>query len=212
MINKDFYKLEDRSNHNCGEINKAKIIYVSDLAEQAKISKIYIGDKPYPDVNYVKIINTTTLDVKYDLFGDMAFPFDADQFMAEKQCECVLWSYPDKKNIKNWHLFIETKYVKKSITRYKDEIINQLLSSVQWFRKNGYLDNSCHVYGLGAFPLDFNYRSSQFQKPTLEFNYDGKRMTLRQIEKEYKVKIKFTRLLEIENKEKLNFRYKEGKV
>lgn len=205
MNNQGYYRLEDRSNHNCGELSDAETIYLSDLSEQANIPKIYIGNTPYEKVDYVKIINPTKLNVKYDSFGGNALPALNNDNIPQKQCECVLWSSSVEQKIKNWHLFIETKYVKKSMSRYKDDVVEQLLSSLNWFRENSYLDQHSVVYGLGAFPMDLSYSSSRFQNPNLEFNFDGKKMTLRKIEKEYNIKIRFSKIVEIKDDENLNF-------
>lgn len=108
-----------------------------------------------PDHNSVHLTNDNKVSVYYVALNDNALKVNAPEGQV-KQCECVL--FPDVLDGDYWVLFIEMKYAyNKTIafdekTDYPNTMIEQIISTVKFFREQGILPNNKKVSAIVSFP------------------------------------------------------------
>jgi hypothetical protein len=140
-------------NHTFGTI-KSTDIYVVDFKNTNG------GDvevlETIPKINYVHLSNNNNIEIYYDAFKDNALVLDLSNGLYSKQCECVL--FPSSCHITDWILFIETKYasdLKAAFNEkadYPNTMINQIISTVNYFRDKGILTTDRRVNAILSFP------------------------------------------------------------
>lgn len=108
-----------------------------------------------PENSCVHLSNENTVEVYFVAFKDNALKVKAAHGQV-KQCECVL--FPTSLIETDWVLFVETKYtssLKIAIDEkvdYPNTMIEQIISTVTYFRDNGILPTEKRVYGIVSFP------------------------------------------------------------
>ncbi len=108
-----------------------------------------------PQENCVRLTNENRVNVYYVAFRDNALKVNSPKGQDE-QCECVL--FPTSLNAEDWILFIETKYANNFHSAISGNIdhpnksIQQIISTVQYFRDKEILSKDKKVYAVVAFP------------------------------------------------------------
>jgi hypothetical protein len=109
----------------------------------------------FTDINSVHLHNRNSTLICFDRFPDFAFPNGMGGHYF--QCECSI--FPDRCNIDDWILFIETKYSKTlgaaenpSNAHLKKAIV-QIVRTVFEYRQRGIIPQDKLVYGIVSFPV-----------------------------------------------------------
>lgn len=108
-----------------------------------------------PKFECVEILNNSKIEIYYVAFKENALKVNTPDGQV-KQCECVL--FPTSLNADDWVLFVETKYTSNLKTAldegidYPNTMINQIISTVKYFRDNEILPIDKKVYAIVSFP------------------------------------------------------------
>lgn len=111
-------------------------------------------DSELNDLAAVQLSNPSQISIDFDAFPDNALPINKGK--CAKQCECVL--FPEAADDVEWVLFIETKYVDSLENArnvqygYPQQMINQIKSTVSYFRKKGIISSDKRVHAIMSFP------------------------------------------------------------
>ena len=148
-------------------IQRIKACIEAQQSGQIQSSAIYIIDRKHrdggsvqildqePDMAYILLKNEPQIEVVYVAFMDNALKVNTPQGQVE-QCEAVL--FPASMADENWFLFVETKYAADfkaalaSDRNYPDKMINQIISTVGYFRDKAILAQDKQVQAIIAFP------------------------------------------------------------
>lgn len=145
---------------------QAETIYVVDFTErtgsQRKV-EIHTSVPSTPDgqgaMDCLKLNIREAIGLEFCLFDDHQFKDEDGKDISH--CECCF--FPTQNGLSL--AFVEIKDCKpKNVTKYKDKVKEQILSTVQLFRLSGIIDKQ-KVYGVISFPRkekmlfnDFPYR------------------------------------------------------
>lgn len=100
------------------------------------------------DMDCVIIQNTTPIGIEFNVFDDHQFKDDQGKDISH--CECCI--FPAENHDKSWVIMLEIKDCKpKNISTYKNEVINQIISTTDIFRGK-HIITSHKVFGLISFP------------------------------------------------------------
>jgi hypothetical protein len=108
-----------------------------------------------PVENSVHLTNENRINVYFVTFKENALRVNIPSGQV-KQCECVL--FPTSLNAEDWVLFIETKYtssLKNAMDKkvdYPNTMIDQIISTVKYFRDNKILPINKKVLAIVSFP------------------------------------------------------------
>jgi len=124
-----------------------------------------------PGYSCVHLSNENRVEVFFVAFKGNALKVKTQEGQV-KQCECVM--FPTSLNETDWALFIETKYtysLKIALDEkvdYPNTMIEQIISTVSYFRDNGILPAEKRVYGIVSFPtLIENFSEAFFTRSKL---------------------------------------------
>lgn len=118
-----------------------------------------------PKHNCVHLTNENKVKVYYVAFKKNALKVNTPEGQV-KQCECVL--FPTSLNAEDWVLFIETKYANNLQSALFGKIdhpntsIEQIISTVNYFRDNGILPKDKRVFAIISFPILIDAFSEAF--------------------------------------------------
>ncbi len=162
------------SNHRFHTVCHPKIHIVDwKYFDKGKGRGVEIRDNKPEDIESVCLTNTSEIEVLIDAFDENALPIKKGH--QAEQCECVIAPaiyYPD-----NWILAIETKYthdLSLALEYYPDKMISQIVSTVEYLRETGILDNEKHVHAIISFPAILeDFSSALFQVVKGEWNVDS---------------------------------------
>ncbi|MDQ3191766.1 MAG: hypothetical protein M3Q58_09240 [Bacteroidota bacterium] len=133
--------------------SESKNIYIVDYANLNNGPVVLLDTEPQ-EVNYVFIRNDNKVSVCFDGFEKNALVINAGNHSL--QCECVL--FPSTCDDSDWVLFIETKYTNDIKSAFKEEnnypkcMIDQIVDTVSFFRKNGILKEKRRATAIVSFP------------------------------------------------------------
>lgn len=160
-------------------------IYVIDYKNINGGSVEVLDEKPIYEC--VHLQNVFTTELIYVTFHDNALKVNLPQGQIE-HCECVL--FPSSLSEDDWVLFIETKYA-SDLTRainpeydYPNKMINQIISTVNFFRDNDILPKDKQVKAIISFPKLLDAFS--------EAIFTRSNLTQTQISLDYRITIKAT--------------------
>lgn len=127
-----------------------------------------------PDnIKSVHLKNQQLIPVLFDGFADNALMISKGKY--SKQCECVL--FPEECHTSDWILFIETKYTNNLQSAFKKEhdypycMVNQIVSTVEYFRNKGILEKEKRATAIVSFPnLIDEFNSTFFSKDVSELD------------------------------------------
>lgn len=108
-----------------------------------------------PADKFVHLTNENRVCVCYVAFKENALKVSTPEAQV-KQCECVL--FPAAFDTDDWVLFIETKYANNFRSAFSGEIdhpntsINQIISTVEYFREKEILPRGKRVFAMVSFP------------------------------------------------------------
>lgn len=152
------------------------------------------------DIQNIYLENRNSVLVCFDRFPDFAFPKGVGKHYY--QCECAL--FPDRCNVDDWMLFIETKYAKtqssakEPTNAYLKKALIQIVRTVFEYRKKGIIPQDKLVYGIVSFPI----LTSQFN----ETFFQTKQRWVDLIKKKYNIIIRGINSAEIRSETKLKLR------
>lgn len=149
--------------------NKIQAVYQQSVFCSSTSTKLYIADftdrtgskrkvefhetiPQTPDstknMDCLFIENSSQLPIVCNIFDDNQFKDDDGNDMTH--CECVL--FPESKQKDIGFAFVEIKDCKpKNISSYKEQVKNQIISTVAIFRENGIIKEQS-IYGIISFP------------------------------------------------------------
>jgi len=116
------------------------------------------------DIKGVVIKNIRRIEVCFDGFKESSLPISVGEY--SRQCECVL--FPAACNETDWILFIETKYTYDLKSAFKENhdypncMIDQVISTVNYFRQKGIIAKKRRVDAMLSFPKLIDDFSSTF--------------------------------------------------
>jgi|WetSurMetagenome_2_1015567.scaffolds.fasta_scaffold215485_2 hypothetical protein len=135
--------------------SKASFIYVADFSERTKKKRgVEVHDSmpsnpndESQDMGCTELHNKKQISIDFNIFDDNQFKDENGNDI--EHCECCL--FPTTNDDKSWITFIEIKDCKaKKISEYKEKAKNQIISTVELFRKNG-IATEQRVYGIISF-------------------------------------------------------------
>jgi len=116
--------------------------------------EVVIGKDEPQDIGSVYLNNKYNVEVCFDGFKDNALPVIGGDNCS--QCECVI--FPNRCHLEDWILFIELKYAycKESAFNkdhnYPNCMMDQIISTVEYFRRNDIIPQEKQVKAIVAFP------------------------------------------------------------
>jgi hypothetical protein len=126
--------------------------------DKGKGRGVEVYDKKPEEIGSVCLYNNSKIDILIDAFEDNALPIKKGH--QAEQCECI--ASPPSNDPQNWFIAIETKYtddLDSALEYYPDKMISQIISTIDYLRGKGVIDNHKMVYAIISFPellLDFN--------------------------------------------------------
>ena len=138
-----------------------------------------------PGHDCVHLSNENNIEVYYVAFQNNALKVNKPEGQVE-QCECVL--FPTSLSNENWVLFIETKYSSSFKSAmydkfdYPNKMINQIISTVNYFRENNILPADKQVQAIISFP--------SLIEPFSEAIFTRSKLTQTEISINYKITLK----------------------
>lgn len=146
-------KINDYIKNQKNGIINSENIFIADFKNtdggEVKISNTQ------PTISSVKLKNINNVEIYFVAFMDNALKVDTEEGQV-KQCECIL--FPSSCNTNDWVLFIETKYAANLKAAFDEKVdypntmINQIISTVNYFRNKGILPNDKKVNAILSFP------------------------------------------------------------
>lgn len=142
------------------------MIYVADFSlrtEGDRGVEVYTKKPLTPDetraMDCLTLINDKQLKIEFSIFDDHQFKKEADECKDDSHCECCF--FPSESDESSWISFVEIKDCKpKNIALYRDKAKQQIISTIDHFKKNGIISESKKMYGIISFPrrtkTDFN--------------------------------------------------------
>ena len=112
-------------------------------------------------IPFISLTNSNKITVDFCAFSDNAL---IENGVPYRQCEGI--AFPNSNTKNSWELFIELKYAKSIENafnpkfRYPDNMIDQIIETVEFFRKLKILDNK-KVFAIISFP-EFEFSSASF--------------------------------------------------
>lgn len=152
--------------------SRAKNLYIVDY-KSIKDGDVELLEKKPNDAKSVHLKNQQQISVLFDGFKDNSLIINKGIYSP--QCECVLFS--EDCNTNDWVLFIETKYTNNLQSAFKKEhnyphcMINQIISTVKYFRDKGILEKDRRATAIVSFPnLIEEFNSTFFSKDISELD------------------------------------------
>lgn len=149
-IIRTFRRVRDR--HSFIEIDGTKL-YVVDRA-QSENGDVEILSEEDANLKAVCLENSRSIVVFFDGFKKNALPITTNQY--SRQCECAI--LPLHADTDEWLLFIETKYAadkkhaQKKEADYPQKMVQQIKSTVQYFRNRHIISTDKIVHAIISFP------------------------------------------------------------
>lgn len=105
-------------------------------------------DNPDREMDCVRLYNPTCIGIEFNIFDDHQFKDEHGNDLIH--CECCI--FPSENHNKSWVVMLEIKDCKpKNISDYKDDVIQQIISVTNIFRKKNII-TSHKVYGIVSIP------------------------------------------------------------
>ena len=149
MIQKINTAIKDQRN---GSLNSGNI-YIIDY-KKINGGKVEVLDT-LPQHDCVHLTNERNVEIHYVAFEENALKVPTPQGQV-KQCECIL--FPTTLQESDWILCVETKYtasLKIALDKtvdYPNTMINQIISTVTYFRNNNLIPENKRVHAIVSFP------------------------------------------------------------
>jgi hypothetical protein len=147
--------VENISKSNHGTIDSADI-FIADL-KSINGGDISVHSAIDNTINcFLHIENSDRVNVDYVTFHENALKDNSPSGQV-KQCECVL--FPNSQNPEDWVLFVEIKNsstIESAFNKgynYPNNSIEQIISTVSFFRDKNILPKDKLVHAIVAFPL-----------------------------------------------------------
>jgi len=178
----------------------SKDLYITDykdMRETFNRSDVEMSKVKPVGINCVSIKNENEIIICFDGFSENALPLEKEG-EQNKQCECVL--FPESCIDDYWILFVETKYANNLKAAFDNErdyphcMVNQIISTVKYFRDKKILDKNKRVNAIVSFPnLIEEFNSTLFKGD----------LSVEDILFEYKIKIRGTNSAEVKSEKRL---------
>lgn len=149
-------KIAEKLPEHSLSVHSSENFYIVDYSKKTnkEIGIILHEDDEPEEIKYVHIWNPNRLSICYDGFEDNALKLDDGTQV--KQVECIL--FPDRCNIKDWILLIETKYtndLEGALVKeqgYPQNMVDKVVSTVDYFREKGIIGPDKRVDAIISFP------------------------------------------------------------
>ena len=133
------------------------MIYVADFSlrtEGERGVEIYTENPLTPDgtqaMDCLTLTNEEKLNIDFSIFDDHQFKKEGKD-KDDSHCECCFFLSDSDES--SWISFVEIKDCKpKNVLSYKEKVKEQIISTVNHFKKKGIIAENKRIYGIISFP------------------------------------------------------------